>query len=158
MDDRVNTSPAPSPDPGSRGLALADPVRAMTTRLPLGRSDIDGLGHVNQAQYHHLLGVARALLLRRPLMGQEVIPGTFVVAHAELDYLREIRLADGFVDVRAAFAVVGSKSVTIDNEILRSDGELAARGSAVMVAWDRAGRRSRALSEIERATYAAAVG
>jgi acyl-CoA thioester hydrolase len=131
---------------------------AVVIRLPIGPSDIDGLGHVNQAQYHHFLGAARRQLLRRPWAGREVLPATFVVAHAEIDYLGEIRLADGFVDVRAAFVAVGTKSVTIDNAVLRLNGDVAARGLAVMVAWDRAGRRSRILNDIERNAYAAGIG
>ena len=79
--------------------------------------------------------------------------GWFVVARSELDYFREIQLADAWVDVRARFARVGTKSVLIANEIVRPDGVVAARGLATMVAWDNAQRRSRPISDRERAAY-----
>jgi acyl-CoA thioester hydrolase len=129
----------------------------VTTRFTLGPSDIDGLGHLNQGRYHDLLGSARMRVLTEPLDGRGRDPdgrdGTFVVARTELDYRREVRLADGHVDVCARIARVGTKSVTIENEIRRPDGVVAARGVTTMVAWDRDARASRAVSGAERAAF-----
>ena len=116
-------------------------------------ADIDGLGHLNQARYHGLLGEARHRLLTRNFPGDDGVEGTFVVARAELDYHNEVRLADGYVDVRARIIQIGTKSITIENDIIRPDGILAARGIAIMVAWDRVHRRSRPVSDAERSVY-----
>jgi acyl-CoA thioesterase FadM len=124
----------------------------VTERMRLSADEIDQLGHLNQARYHDLLGAARHLLLTRASDGVSD-DGSFVVAHIELDYLHEVRLADGYVDVHAQIARVGRKSVQIDNELIRPDGKVAARGLAVMVAWEPAGRRSRLISDAERAVY-----
>jgi acyl-CoA thioesterase FadM len=126
----------------------------VTRKIVLHKSYMDGLGHLNQARYHDLLGSARALLLMGTSPGS--VPGgagRFVLARTELDYHHEIRLADGYVDVHARVERVGRKSVLIANEVIRPDGTVAASGSATMVAWDPQERRSRALSEAERVAY-----
>lgn len=115
-------------------------------------ADIDGLDHLNQARYHSLLGSIRGQLLRESF-GDE--PGhNFVMAHTELDHHREVRLGEGPVLLRARIAAIGRKSITVDNELVRADGEVAASGRVTMVAWDEAGRRSRLVSEAERAALA----
>ena len=55
--------------------------------------------------------------------------------------------------VAAEIAGVGTKSITINNQINRPDGIVAARGVVIMVAWDREGRCSRPVSAAERAAY-----
>ncbi|HEY6758559.1 MAG TPA: thioesterase family protein [Baekduia sp.] len=131
----------------------------VTLRITLGAGDMDGLGHLNQARYHDLLGVARSRVLTEPFpdRGPGVPHGTFVVARTELDYLSEVRLADEWVEVHARIARVGTKSVTIENAIRRPDGVVAARGVTTMVAWDREARRSRTIGDAERVAYGAAV-
>jgi acyl-CoA thioesterase FadM len=52
---------------------------------------------------------------------------------------------------------VGRSSLTLTQQIFRSDGELAADGRSVLVAWDGERRRSRPLSERELATLRAMV-
>lgn len=125
----------------------------VTNRLTLSASDIDGLGHLNQARYHDLLGAARMRVLTQAFTEGTDQAGTFVVARTELNYHREVRLADDYVDVSARIAGVGTKSVTIENEIVRPEGIVAARGVTIMVAWDRQSRRSRFVSDAERAAY-----
>jgi acyl-CoA thioester hydrolase len=125
----------------------------VTQRIELTPADIDGLGHLNQARYHGLLGEVRYRLLTRSFPARIGTDGTFVLAHAELDYHNEVRLADGYVEVRARIARVGTKSITIENDMIRPDGILAARGVVIMVAWDRDQRRSRPVSDAERSVY-----
>jgi acyl-CoA thioesterase FadM len=132
---------------------LSQQTAFAVVRLPVTESDIDGLGHLNQARYHDFLGRARSRLLRQPFPDGDALLGTFVMAHTELDYLTEVRFADGFVDVRAEVTAVGTRSIHINNEVVRLDGAVAARGAAVMVAWDSAGRHSRLISNAERAVY-----
>jgi acyl-CoA thioester hydrolase len=127
----------------------------VTMRVTLGEGDMDGLGHLNQGRYHDLLGAARSRVLTEQLpdRGRDVPDGAFVVARTELDYRREVRLAHGHVEIHARIARVGTKSVTIENAIRRPDGTVAACGVTTMVAWDRDARRSRTVSDAERAVY-----
>jgi acyl-CoA thioester hydrolase len=126
---------------------------AITERIDLSPADIDSLGHLNQARYHGLLGAARYHLLTRSFPDENGTDGTFVLARAELDYHNEVRLADGYVEVRARIIRVGTKSITIENDMVRPDGIVAARGVVIMVAWDRDLRRSRPVSDVERSVY-----
>jgi acyl-CoA thioester hydrolase len=126
----------------------------VTERVVLTEDDIDELGHLNQARYHALLEVARARVLRQGVT-PESKSHAFVVVRAELDFLREVRLDDGYVDVRAQITAVGTKSLTFSNELSRVDGIVAARGLTIMVAWDIEARRSRLISDAERAAYGA---
>lgn len=105
--------------------------------------DIDALGHVNNAVYlTYLEELLNGAL--EPTLGDE-----WVTAHVDLDFRREIRLADGQVIAKAEVRRVGSSSVTFGVTIEVPDGAVAAEGAVVAVAWDRAARRSRALSASE---------
>ena len=127
-------------------------ARTATIRMPLRWRDIDELGHVNQSVYHELLEDGRGALFS-PLI-DELGGFDFVLARVELDYRREIRHADGAVDVVTWVEAIGRTSVTLGNEIRLPDGAVAASGRSVLVAWDRQARRSRPLSERERAYLA----
>ncbi len=122
-------------------------------RIALRWRDMDMLGHLNQSVYHELLEEGRAELFGA------VLPGggfPFVLARVELDHLAEIRHDHGTVEVVARVLRVGRKSVTVENEILLDDGTPAATGRAVLVAWDVAARRSRPLTDDERASLGGA--
>ena len=54
-------------------------------------------------------------------------------------------------DVVCRVERLGRTSVVVANEIRLPDGTIAADGRSVMVAWDVAARRSRALTDAERA-------
>jgi acyl-CoA thioester hydrolase len=129
-----------------------------TNDLPPGRyrvalrwSDMDALGHVNQAVYHELLEEARTELI-------SALPSydkhSFVMARVELDYRREIPLNHRFVEVTLLVESIGRSSITLTQQIYRSDGELAADGRSVMVAWDEQRRGSRPMTEKELAALA----
>jgi acyl-CoA thioester hydrolase len=117
-------------------------------RVDLRWGDMDALGHVNQAVFHELLEEARTALLRTLPSPEK---GAFVLARVELNYRREVPLAHRFVDVTLHVEAIGRASVTVSQQIIRSDGELAADGQSVLVAWDAERRRSRPLSEQELA-------
>jgi acyl-CoA thioester hydrolase len=123
-------------------------VREARLRVPLRRRDVDELGHLNQAVYHELLEEGRAALFAGV---REDGDFPFVLVRIELDYRREVRLADTAVDVALRVAELGRSSVTVAHEIVRPDGSVAAEGRSVLVAWDRAARSARELSEAERA-------
>ena len=117
-------------------------------RVALRWGDMDALGHVNQAVYHELLEEARTALITGLSTPAK---GSFVMARVELNYRREISLANRYVEVTLQVQSVGRSSVTVEQQVFRADGELAAEGISVMVAWDPVSRSSRPLSEGELA-------
>ncbi len=117
-----------------------------TLRFALRYSDLDLMGHLNHAVYATLIGEGRAGFLLAAT-GQL---RDFVLARVELDYLQEITEMHRFVDVRIRADEVGSSSFTVEHELVRPDGEVAARGRSVMVAFDMRTRASRLISDDER--------
>jgi acyl-CoA thioester hydrolase len=129
-------------------MPMADPgILEARVRIALRWRDMDMLGHLNQAVYHELLEEGRGALIAH-LPGGETFP--FVLARVELDYRREVRLADGHVVVVSRVAAIGRSSVTLDHEVELGDGTTAASGRSVLVAWDADARGSRPLSDGER--------
>ena len=116
--------------------------------MALRWGDMDALGHLNQAVYHELLEEARIAMM-------QALPtpagGAFVLARGELNYRREIPLTYRHVEVTMEVLEIGRASITAAQRVVRADGELAADGISVLVAWDVRERRSRPLSDGERA-------
>ncbi|HET6548438.1 MAG TPA: thioesterase family protein [Solirubrobacter sp.] len=125
-------------------------ARSATLRMAIRWRDIDALGHVNQSVYHELLEEGRGALFA-PLIAESG-GFHFVLARVELDYRREVRHADEAVDVVSWVERLGRTSVVVGSEIRLRDGTVAAGGRSVLVAWDPEARRSRPLTEHERAT------
>jgi acyl-CoA thioester hydrolase len=111
--------------------------------------DLDFLGHLNQAVYHELLEEGRGALFER--LGVLETGFFFVLARVELDHRREIRRDHSPVAVVLRVEAVGRSSVTVAHDIVLPDGTVAAEGRSVLVAWDRDARRSRPLTDDERA-------
>lgn len=130
-------------------LTAAQQTGAGRYRVALRWGDMDALGHVNQAVYHELLEEARTAMITALPTPQK---GAFVMARVELNYRREIPLNHRYVEVTLRVEAIGRSSVTVSQQIFRSDGELAADGQSVLVAWDSERRRSRPLGERELAT------
>ena len=93
-------------------------------RVPIRWRDLDLLGHVNQSVYHELLEEGRGALFSR--LEENAFP--FVLVHVELDYRTEVRRDHEWVEVVSRVGRVGTKSVTIEERIERSDGAVADRG------------------------------
>ena len=110
--------------------------------------DLDMLGHLNQSVYHELLEEGRAALFHR-LGGMP-----FVIARVELDYRREVRKDHEAVEVVTWVDSIGRKSIVAGQSILLPDGEVAAEGKSVLVAWDPRARASREFSDEERSRLA----
>jgi acyl-CoA thioester hydrolase len=126
------------------------PVRI---ELPLRHRDIDVLGHVNQAVYHELLEEVREALVRRALPD---LPFTgYVLAHVELDYRHEVRMSDRQLIGECRVAALGSSRIELEHRLRLDDGTVAVEGRAVLVAWDEQARRSRPLTDDERAALTA---
>ena len=123
--------------------------------IPLRWRDMDMLGHLNQSVYHELLEEARGALLVSLAEGRGQVHHTYVLARVELDYRAEVRKDHGSVDVVVRVGRVGSKSVTLEHDVLRADGTLAASGRSVLVGWDAQQRTARELDADERAALGA---
>lgn len=111
------------------------------------------LGHLNQSVYHELLEEGRAAMMTEIVrrVGASHSHGTFVLAHVDLDYHAEVRKDHGEVEVVVRLEHVGTSSLRLKHEVRLPDGSLAASGKTVLVAWDPAARRKRALTEAELA-------
>jgi acyl-CoA thioester hydrolase len=124
----------------------SNPEDCFSLRLALRYSDLDLMGHLNHAVYLTLTGEARAGFL----FAATVQLRSFVLARVELDYVQEITEIHRFVDVRIRAGEIGRSSLTLEHELLRPDGETAARGRSIMVAFDMSTRASRVISDDER--------
>jgi acyl-CoA thioester hydrolase len=98
--------------------------------------DLDALGHVNNAVYLTYLEVARAAYFSR-LEPDWVGKGHFILARAEVDFLRPILLQDP-VEVGVRVVRLGRSSFDMEYLLLAA-GEEAARGKTVQV-WLEGGR------------------
>jgi len=98
--------------------------------------DLDALGHVNNAVYLTYFEMARSAYFSR-LERDWVERGRFILARAEVDFLRPIRLEDP-VEVGVRVVRMGRSSFDMEYrvEVL---GEEAARGRTVQV-WLEGGR------------------
>jgi acyl-CoA thioesterase FadM len=99
---------------------------------------------VNHAIYHVYCDEARDHALRATVGDFDTWPN--VVAHASIDYRREIPLGTREIVVRTRIVEVGRSSVRFEHSI--HDG--AAEAAAVLVAWDPQTRRSREITPAER--------
>lgn len=118
--------------------------------------DIDGNGHVNNTVYADYFQQARATYFRS-LWEDEWAESSVVVATLTIDFLDPITAADDVtVDVRVSD--VGTSSWTVEYRVTataQGDDRVAARGSSVQVAWDRANATSRRLPDPWRETLEA---
>lgn len=131
--------------------------RLTDKRIDIRWSDLDPLGHVNQAVYQ--------------TYGEEIVDAWFsdvlelgesrvwdyVVVRIETDFRSELRLADGQVVGTAKLVRLGTSSVTMHLELrAASDGRLAAESECVFAVWDGDARASRPLTDRERELLEAA--
>ena len=117
--------------------------------IPTRWTDFDALGHLTHAAYPVFLDEARDAFLAASV-------GSFtdwpcVVAHVSIDYLREVRHPALAVTVRTAVQALGASSVTFTQQVLGPDGEVAAEGQAVVVAFDPDTRSARPIGDEDRA-------
>jgi acyl-CoA thioester hydrolase len=114
--------------------------------------DLDPYGHVNHAVFLTYLEEVRDEWLGLAV-GEEAL--RYVVARVEIDYRRELRESDDRVTALIRLDSVGTSSVRTVEELVLTDGAVAAEANAVLVACDEE-RRPRPLTEPERAALAAA--
>ena len=126
---------------------------AFSIDVPVRFRDTDAMGHVNNAVFLTYLEEARLHFVAGVLPA--LIEGGLIMARSECDYVRPITVPAGPVTVAMWVESVGRSSFTLGATVEQA-GQLAARARTVIVAYDYATARSRALTEAERATLEAA--
>jgi acyl-CoA thioester hydrolase len=114
--------------------------------------DLDAFNHVNHVVFLTYLEEVRDEWLGRVLEDPALVWG-YVIARVEIDYRRELTLADDVVIARCTLERLGTKSVTTSESVLARDGETAAEAKAVLVARDERTGSSRVISDRERKAF-----
>jgi acyl-CoA thioester hydrolase len=124
--------------------------------LPLRFRDLDAFGHVYHAEYLTLLDEARTRWLG-DVVGLDD-PGSYVLAHVEIDYLSSLGPDDEAVRVDFVLERVGRTSLTVAETMRAPDGRAVSSGRSVAVLRDRSEGRTRALSAAERSAAEGLLG
>jgi acyl-CoA thioester hydrolase len=117
--------------------------------------DLDPWGHVNQAVYLTFVEEVLDDWFRDRL---GLRPGTtwdYVIARTTIEYRSELTQADLHAIGSTTLVQLGTTSVTTKVALRAADGRLAAEAETVVVAIDTENRRSRALTDGERAALGA---
>jgi acyl-CoA thioester hydrolase len=102
-------------------------------------SDMDAQQHVNNAVYSTYFETGRVVMFRDPDLSVGVADVTFVLAHAEIDFLRELRWP-GDLMVGTALKHFGRRSFVVAQAIFQGD-DCAATGDFTMVTVDKKSRQ-----------------
>lgn len=101
-------------------------------------SDIDAMGHVNNAVYLTYFEQARMHYFRELIGRWDWRKHGVIVAHNEVDYKRPIFLSDK-VEIHVFCQAMGTKSLTMSYKVLvkQKDGDVeACTGATVLVCFD----------------------
>lgn len=118
-------------------------------------TEIDFLGHVNNAKYQEYLEWGRfqwmrdANLTRGRFNDLNVAP---VVVHVSLDYKSEARL-DDVLAVESALVKIGDRSLHFRQRVLKSDGTVSCDGRVILAIFDLEGRGSAPIPEDMRTAF-----
>ena len=102
--------------------------------------DMDAQGHVNNAVYSTYFETGRVVMFRNPDLSVGVLHATFVLAHGEIDYLRELRWPADLV-VGTAVKEFRRRSFVIAQAIFQ-DEVCAGVGLFTMVVVDKQTRKA----------------
>ncbi|HLH86014.1 MAG TPA: thioesterase family protein [Thermoplasmataceae archaeon] len=101
-------------------------------RLQIRYSDLDTLGHVNNAVYLTYFELGRIDYLRHSLGTLEISEISFVIAHAEVDFRRPIHFDDK-ISIETSIGSVGNSSIRFDHLIVDESENIFASGKTVAV-------------------------
>lgn len=116
-------------------------------RVQVRWRDLDGLGHVNHTVVLTYLEEGRDTFLE----GCGINRDEYVVGRCSVTFLAEIDPSFKEVTVSCAVSEIGRSSLRTSERILGADGEAAVEAEFGLVLWDAAARRSRPITEAERA-------
>lgn len=114
--------------------------------------DIDGFGHVNNAVYLTYIQEARVdfTWFARKRLGEKPLFLDMVVARTEVDYIVPIYDGHAQLEIAVWIARIGTSSFTMKFEVT-GDGVVYSRATSVQVTVNMETKRSRPLTEEERA-------
>lgn len=118
--------------------------------VPVRFRDMDAMGHAHHTLPLIYLEEARAGFWRMLKDDASVTAIDYVMAEITLRFHARIRFPS-VVTVGLAVRRVGRKSFSTDFEVRSAAGDLLASGSAVQVAYDYAGERSKDIAPADRA-------
>lgn len=101
----------------------------MKITLDVRYRDLDTLGHVNNAVYLTYFEYARLKIFHDWFTGEN--EPDFVIARAEVDYIKPIFIETVVIDAKVTH--IGNTSFTLEYELLNQRGEVCARGKTVQV-------------------------
>jgi acyl-CoA thioester hydrolase len=115
--------------------------------------DLDAFGHLNNAKYLTLIQEARFQWSFAEPKVREEAPTMIemVVGRAEVDFLAPIYEGGRYYDVALWVESIGGASFKMGYEISGEDGTLHARVQTIQVAIDMETKKSRRISDTERA-------
>jgi len=127
-------------------MAKKSPSGAVVLDVPIRWSDLDFLGHVNNAVFLNYLEDARDQILESALgAGFE----NSVIVRIEINYRHEIARGVPYVSVAIQIQEYGRSSVTTAEVITLPDGTVAAEAVAVVVVRDPQTKKSRPFTDAE---------
>ena len=121
-------------------------------RIEIRWADLDAFRHVNNAVYLTYLEEARDSWLEA-MVPQGRSTWDYVLARVAIDFRRELREEDGFLDASCRLLRLGRSSIVTHEQVRTVGGELAAEAEVVMVARDADTGRSRPLTPAEREAF-----
>ena len=96
--------------------------------------DLDAFGHVNNAVFFTYFEWGRALYWFDLTGRSGPHDITFIVAHAQCDFRRQIGLEE--IEIRTRIGEMRGSSFDFHTELRTTDGQLAAEGKVVVVLYD----------------------
>ena len=128
--------------------------RSVEVPVAVRWSDIDALGHVNNAVFLTYLETGRDQFFQT-LLGDTFLD--LVLVRLEIDFRAEIPLGTAEVNVTCQATHLGRTSMRTREQITLPGGEVAARSQTVVVARDATTRTSRPWTDEERAVLEGAL-
>ena len=121
-------------------------------RIEIRWRDMDAYRHVNNSVYLTYLEEVRDEWLESVLGDAENL-WDFVLARVAIDFRSALTQDDDVVIARCRLDRIGNSSIRTREEIVRSDGSLAAEAEAVIVARELGEGGSRPLTPVEREAF-----
>ena len=115
--------------------------------------DLDALGHLNNASYLTLIQEARFQWSYAEAVARKEAPMLLdmVVARAEVDFLAPIYDGGRSYEITLWVEEIGGASFKLSYEVIGEDGTVHARVRTVQVVIDMATKKSRRITDSERA-------
>ena len=117
-----------------------------TTPIQLRFNDIDQMGHVNNAVIMEFFDLGKANLFAEAGLPPEEGDFTVMVVHVDVDFVSQIRWGDS-IEVRTRIDHFGTKSLHVEQEVVKSGGEVCARCHTVMAGYLRSEHRGAAIPD-----------